>query len=184
MGRIVNILFMKTLAMDVVNQTYHSPQRKDFTWQEGIMVAQCADCASTGTIGLGCTCGIYGSPNIEALDEYAKHPTSFNVLLQAYGRVDVWTAPDDIWQAYIVRCWAAKVIGIVEDKNYPLFDNNIRSQAAVAATYCFDVKAYPLKFAKDMIRETWLIKDNKVCIDPYDAKENDLWRKLDWDWKK
>jgi hypothetical protein len=181
----MNILFLKTLAMDPKTLTYHSPQRKDFTWQEGIMVAQCEKCAPEGTIGLDCHCGIYGSPNPEALKEYAVHPTSFVALLNAYGRVDVWTAPDDIWQCYVIRAWAARVVAIVaikdEDTIYDILNGtDDRSMAAIAAITHFDVPLYPWLKTREMIEFTW---EEHLQINPYMADTDDPWRAPNYDWR-
>jgi hypothetical protein len=176
----MNVLMMKTIAMNPDKNIYLSPSRKDFTWEKDIMVARCEQCAPTGTIGLECNCGIYGSPNIEALTEYESYSTSFNVLLNTYGRVDVWTAPDDIWACYIVRAWAAKVIGIVQDDRYPLLSNSLRSQAAVTAMDYFDVSAYSLKQAKQFVDVTW---EMHLQIHPYAANKDDPWQRYSYHWK-
>jgi len=173
----MNILFMKTLAMDPVYQTYHSPQKKDFTWQEGIMVAQCEKCAPEGTIGLDCKCGIYGSPNPMALREYETHPTSFVALLNAYGRVDVWTAPDDLPGCYVLRSWAARVIAIVSVRNgettYDIMSGtDDRSMAAVAALEHFKVPLYPWHMAKEMMKATW---EEHLQINPFATLKEELW---------
>ena len=177
----MNILFMKTLAMSPDTMTYHSPQRKDFTWNDGIMVAQCEKCAPEGTIELDCHCGIYGSPNSEALTEYAVHPTSFNVLLQAYGRVDIWTAPRDVGNgnAYVLRSWAARVIGLVEETHYQFFSSDVRAQAAVAASMHFDVAIYPLEMVKSMIKTTW---EEHMQIDPYRVTGYP-WFQIGYEWR-
>jgi hypothetical protein len=176
----MNILFLKTLAMNPNTLTYHSPQQKDFTWEGGIMVAKCEKCAPLGTIGIDCHCGIYGSPNPEALTEYAVHETSFNALLQAYGRVDVWTAPDDLWYCYVLRVWAARVIGIVETDGLDLLAPDARGQAAITAAGYFNCGIYSIPMAKGMIDITWKAHLN---IEPYGAKLSDPWRNPIWNWQ-
>lgn len=182
----MNILFLKTLAMSPETMTYHSPQQKDFTWQEGIMVAQCEKCAGEGTIGLNCHCGIDGSPNPEALREYESYPTSFVALLNAYGRVDVWTAPDDIWQCYVLRAWAARVVAIVAVRDgetiYDILNGtDDRSMATVAAIANFDVPLYPWIFTHDLIKLTW---EQHLQIDPFNASREDPWQKPGYDWRQ
>lgn len=177
----MNLLFLKTIAMDPVTQTYHSPQKKDYIWSDDIMVAQCEKCAPVGTIGNDCHCGIYGSPNPEALVEYARHPTSFNVLLQAYGKVDIWTAPQDVGDglAYVLRSWAARVVAIVEDTKYQFWDSDNRATAAITASLLLNVSIYPLKLAKEMIATTWR---EHAGFDPYDNKGYP-WFQFGYEWE-
>lgn len=149
------------------------------------MVAQCEKCAGEGTIGLDCHCGIYGSPNPKALREYESHPTSFVALLNAYGRVDVWTAPDDIWDCYVLRAWAARVIAIVAIKDgetiYDILNGtDDRSMAAIAAVTHFDVPLYPWLKVQEMIRLTW---EEHLQIDPFRASQDDPWRRPGYDWR-
>jgi len=160
----MSILFLKTIAYDVDRKGFYSPSWRDFLWTPEVVVAQCEKCAPTGEIGLDCTCGIYGSPNTETLEEYHKYPNSIIAIMNAYGRFDIWNGPRDLSQYYVIRCWGAKIVGIlITDLTTKYNITGQRAQSAVLAMDKFNVSGKQLYLAKEMIQQSWL---KTVDIDP------------------
>lgn len=158
-------LFFKTIAYDVSRKGFYSPSWREFLWTPEIVVAQCAKCAPTGDIGLDCTCGIYGSPNLETLEEYHKYPNSIVAIMNAYGRLDIWNGPLDLTKYYVLRCWGAKIVAIlITDITTKYNITGQRAQSAVLAMDKFNVKGEQLYLAKEMLRQSWL---KTADIDPF-----------------
>lgn len=159
-------LFLKTIAYDADRKGFYSPSWRDFLWSPEIVVAQCEKCAPTGEIGLNCTCGIYGSPNIETLEEYHKYPNSVVAIMAAYGRFDIWTGPADLAAFYVIRCWGAKIVSILITDIVTKYNvSGQRAMSFVRALEMFNIEeGKQFYLAKEMVRQSWL---KTVNIDPF-----------------
>ena len=174
-------LFIKTIVWDQKRKGFYSPSKIDFLWKDGIIVAGCDKCAIFGDIQDDCTCGIYGSPNPETLDEYIEYPNSIIVLMRAYGTLDVWTAPKDLpGEFYVIRSWGARIVGVIAD-NWKTGMAEY-GQRGTSVGYALEVfsgsMAYKWKLAREMIRATWMfhLKDrNDRPLDPFNGYEGYKW---------
>lgn len=165
-------LFLKTICFDKDRRGFYSPQQRDFIWEpDKVIVAQCAKCAIKGTIGLHCHCGLYGSPNPETLVEYCSFPNSIVALMNAYGRLDLWSGPSDLSQYYVLRCWGARIVGILttDIERLQLNIRDQRAQSAVWAMDRFNVSGIQWYIMKEMIRQSWL-RTPGLELDPYRKK--------------
>ena len=162
-----NALVFKSFAFDQVRHGFYSPSRSDFLWGKDIVVGRCNKCETSGNIGIDCTCGLYGSPNVETIDEYHTFPNSVLAVMNTYGRLDIWTAPDDIPGCYVTRSWGMQVVFVVSDEinGKPLRSSRLASMLLAMSDEYFGVPAIPLWIAKEMIRQTWLKPE--INIDPY-----------------
>jgi hypothetical protein len=165
---------MKILVLDLDKKAFSSPVvrygRQEFLWSaDRRMIAECEKCnpGFTGTIGKDCTCGLYSSPNFEALKEYDDHPQAVYCLLNLYGTVDIWYGPEgntkpgrwhDLRHTFVLRSWGAKIIGIVQRNTDAVTDSwffNHDVAIAVAAEI-LNVPVYSKHIASMMIDKTWL----------------------------
>lgn len=151
------ILSLKAIAYSTSTRTFCSPSRTDFAWQKGIMASSCHknhDISNLEKVTDGikaCTCGLYSSPNEATLEEYKHYPNSIIVLLKLYGFWDLWTAPADIKDAFVMRSWGARIIGVqMEDKTTQ------RYMSSVLAAQTFDVNIYPKSLVEEMLQANWV----------------------------
>jgi len=160
----MRLLTLKTIALDAANGTVHSPDRPDFQWGNGTMVATCSTCKNIDVYNPNCTHGIYTSPNPEALDEYARYKNSIFVLGVIYGWFEPWPGPADLPNTFIFRSWGVRVVGLV---NTALDGSRLSPQrwfSAVKASEIFNVQGRPWNLTQAMITESW--KQN-FGVNPY-----------------
>lgn len=165
-NEIQTVLSLKTLLWKPNTQELVSPQKKFYTWQDGYMTAQCDSCGEE--FDPECTCGIYHSPHPEALEEYAKYPSSIFALIKLYGWTDRWYAPMDVLKgkAFAIRTWRVRIVGFVADDPFGGAQWNLQRMLAVTevAQRFQKYLIYPWFQAKDLVRKTWIEEWN---IDPY-----------------
>ena len=167
----MNLLSMKAVAWrEDLGGGFFSPQRKSFVWSEGIVARACTSCPDD-KVNPNCTCGLYSSPNPEALPEYAKYPSCCFVLLENYGWADIWTGPRDLPNTYVLRSWGAQIVGVVGTlQDGPLSLEPHRFQTALLGVEKYNVKLFNWNVAKKMIEYTWMYSPD-VGFSPFDTQQ-------------
>jgi hypothetical protein len=158
---------LKTIAWDNKRHVFVSPAHTEYCWKPGVNWAICSKCAQLGEIQLDCTCGVYHSPNPEALSEYEVYPTSIIAMVKMYGVYDIWSGPTpDLPWTYPTRSDGIRVVGILGSGSLKSagFLEGTRGITEGLAVSKFQVNLYPWKLARGMIRERWL---KYFEIDPY-----------------
>ena len=162
------MLSLKTIAWDDSRKVFCSPIHSEFVWDlKEPTFAMCERCASEGTIGLNCTCGVYHSPNIESLDEYESFPTSIIAWIQLFGRTDIWSGPEpDLTWTYPTRSDGARIIGIVGSGSLHSlgFLKGTRGITEGLACQMFGVPLRPWGYVRQVTREAWI---KYFKLDPY-----------------
>lgn len=169
----MNLLTLKTIAYNPVDDTLYSPSHTGFAWSKGIIARACHRC-DTDAFNPDCTCGVYGSPNVEALKEYAKYVNSIHVVMNTYGWVDIWSAPRDILGGggLITRAWGTQIVGVV---HVDAHTNPQRAITMLRAAELFEVPVWPLVMVKALIQASWKRIEGLVVKDPYDAETIRKW---------
>lgn len=158
----MNILSVKCLAWSQERQVFHSPQKAEFEWKPGIISRACSKCP-TDQINLDCTCGIYASPNPEALYEYAVWPNTLFVLMNTYGWVDIWSGPKDLYWTNVTRSWGTQIVGLISMNPVKVSHGNFemkplnpaKQQSMLWAADYYQVNIFPWAVARSMIHTTW-----------------------------
>jgi hypothetical protein len=165
----MNLLTLKTIVYNPAMDTFHSPTRQSFTWTREITARQCPRC-NVDYLNPGCTCGIYASPNPRTLIEYTTSRNSVFAVLNTFGWVDIWTAPDDVGPGLITRSWGAQIIGVVstELNGEPLAPQ--RQLCSVKLAENMEVDMWPWNMAKWLIKATWN-QSYMIIKDPYDPEQ-------------
>lgn len=167
-----HLLSLKAIAFDTERRGFYSPSHRDFLWTKDVVVASCNRCANPDQFNPDCTHGIYSSPNVEALAEYATYKNSVLALMQCFGWIDIWTGPHDIPDAYILRSWGVQILGVIGESAPGIPLSGQRQLSAINANRLFDVPTYTFTLAKGMIALTW----KNIKIHPYKKlEETDAW---------
>jgi hypothetical protein len=176
----MNLLMLKAIIYDARKNIFVSPSRKEFAWnKDGIVVSTCQQhyyspfgkCTPDKRAEM-CTCGIYGSSHPKAVQEYVDYPNSIIVLMNCYGWAEVWTGPSDLYDAFIVTTYSARVVGVLNDKEQfkrgmsflSVEDETSRNNAIAVAAEYFQVDTYPWDVMQEMISLTW---KHWVKFDPF-----------------
>jgi len=110
----MNLLTFKSIAWDERRKGFYSPSHPEYLWDNGIAIRDCVRGCQGRQYDADCRCGIYTSPNWDALDEYAKYPNSIHVLMEIYGWLEIWPGPErDLPDAFILRSWGTKIKAII-----------------------------------------------------------------------
>lgn len=174
----MNLLSLKAVVRDPKSGKLFSPSKTSFAWGKGIIASQCSGKCPPFTIGDDCRCGIYSSPNLQALDEYHTFENSLVVLLHTYGEAEIWTAPSDIWDAYVVRSWGASIVGVLmSGEDHFTAKSRYMLECLMLISQEFEVEIFIWKVIKEIITLNW---KEKLGFDPYKADLNDPWRSDTW----
>ena len=157
---------LKTIAWNSDRKVFVSPSHTEYSWKPGINWAICEKCAPNGKIGLDCTCGVYHSPNPEALEEYEFHKTSIIALVKMYVVYDIWDGPCNLSWTYPTRSDGIRVIGILGSGSLVSkgFLKGTRGITEGLALEKFHVSLYPWSTVRQWIQIKWL---EYFQIDPY-----------------
>lgn len=178
----IPFLTLKTLAWDQKQRMFCSPTRTDFCWPpKAVVTSYCSRGCEDGEMGEACKCGLYGSPNPEALEEYETHNTSIIAIMHCLGDFEIWPGPDDpsegqpLPDVFITRVWAAKIVGLVNDDPFGQTISVLKQRAILVGAQIYEIPVYPWEEAKDLIRHCWLndpdIHDELGRpIDPYGGR--------------
>jgi hypothetical protein len=161
------MLSLKTIAWDNDKKCFVSPSHTEYSWKPGINWAICEKCAPKGEIQLDCTCGVYHSPNPEALTEYESYPTSIIALVKMYGVYDIWSGPlPDLPWTYPTRSDGIRVVGVLGSGSLKAagFLEGTRGVTEVLALDKFQTTLLPWSLVRAMIQIRWL---QHFQIDPY-----------------
>jgi hypothetical protein len=178
-----NPLSLKVLLLDVGKRAFRSPVtgggRPEYLWTaDRRMIAECDKCnpGFSGVIGDDCTCGLYSSPHLPAVEEYDGDPYSVLCLLNLYGKTDLWWGPtsshyggrlhEGLANTVICRSWGARIIGIVSRDDLPTWYKGTRSGRSVdmrakltlasqIAADILNVDIFPWSIVEIMIDKTW-----------------------------
>ena len=164
---ITNPFVLKAIAWDEDQQKFCSPDRKKFTWDTDIVRSICTSdpqCPEDD-IRDDCTCGLYGSPNWQAVDEYFRYPNSVMVLMKCYNVLNIWTGPHDLSDCYVTRTWGMRVAHVV--KPDIIRDGGKMAQRLMAAVWAADYyncSVLDIAVIEQIIKISW----NEVCgINPF-----------------
>ena len=171
--KITNPFVLKTIVWDEEDQRFCSPDRKSFVWGTDIVKSICTQdpkCPDDD-IRDECTCGLYGSPNWQAINEYFRYPNSVMALMKCYNVLNIWTAPWDIPNCYVTRTWGMRVAHIVKPDVMKDRGNMAqRYTSAVWAADYYNARVLDLAVINQIIKISW----NEVCkIDPFAKLEGD-----------
>ena len=173
----MNLLSLKVLVLDINKRAFKSPiqshGRSEYLWTaDRKMIAECDKCQPgfSGTIGDECTCGLYSSPDLSAIEEYDGEAYSVLCLLNLYGTTDLWWGPTDyhfksldLSTTIICRSWGARIIGIVSRNDLPswyttkkhLNEATKLKLASQIAADILNVDIFPWPIMEIMIKKTW-----------------------------
>lgn len=169
-------LSLKTIAFDSNRNGFYSPTMSNFLWPMGdnIVESGCEHAEKVGMLGEDCHCGIWSSPNEDALDEYAKYPNSVLLFLNTHGRSIVWPGPFDIPNTHVLRSWGIRIIGVIREiKQGEKNAERILSMAYAREYFSPDgntpLEVWELADAQRLIQQNWIkvsaAEGNR--IDPY-----------------
>jgi hypothetical protein len=169
------LLSLKILVLDDSKKAFSSPVvahgRKEYLWTaDRRMIAECDKCnpGFSGDIGKDCTCGLYSSPNFEAIAEYDHSKNAILCLLNLYGTVDIWYGPEgrragnhvngDLTHTFVLRSWGARIIGLVDRGLTEVEDSwwFNHSVASTVAAEILNVQIYSKDMVTSMIDKTWM----------------------------
>jgi hypothetical protein len=170
----MNLLSLKVLVLDINKRAFRSPVmshgRPEYLWSaDRKMIAECDKCnpGFSGTIGAECTCGLYSSPHLRAVEEYDGEEYAVLCLLNLYGTTDLWEGPLDhrldLTDTIICRSWGARIIGIVDRTTLPRGYITDRRPIALPhlilasqiAADILNVDIFPWPIVKIMLNKTW-----------------------------
>lgn len=162
-----NLLSLKAVVWSKKKQAFCSPSRQEFQWKIGIVWSEChtGQFCPPQTIHPDCACGIYTSPNPEAIAEYAGDPNSIYALMNLYGTADIWTGPLDLPGTYVVRSAGSRVVGLVNTNMLGFVLSPRRQVNITLACDIFQYSLFSWDEAREMIRATWR---EKADMDPFE----------------
>ena len=168
------LLSLKILVLDDDKKAFRSPvvsrNRMEYLWSaDRKMVAECDKCQPmfSGEIGDNCTCGLYSSPNFEAIAEYDNGKYAVICLLNLYGKVDIWYGPEgkmtwayqtygDLRHTFICRSWGARIVAVVDRSDDTGMQSHDRNIAMTTAAEILNVPVFGKGLATAMIDKTWM----------------------------